>query len=240
MRQHRELDGYCGPDAAETNDYLRERHGDGFLDFPTYRLVHTTGLTNLRAGEWHDWDSNIQPEVRGALVMGEHGHPVPETHEERRVIEMRRVRKYPEFHATPGWILERWMAPQYWGSPVEWEGRTVPGTSLPILGPYPHLGEYMVIGGPYPEAPTGPFLDRLVEQWEIMRDEVLAYAADTYTRKRIFECEENDRETSERWNREASAANLTAMQPLFSTFLEGGRARQQAAEHAGISSNYGN
>jgi hypothetical protein len=73
-----------------------------------------------------------------------------------------------------------------------------------------------------------------------MREDVLALAADTYVRKRIFDCEESDRERSDQWNREASAANLTAMRPFFSTYLEGGRARQLAAEHAGISSNYGN
>lgn len=240
MRLHQDLDNYSGTDAEEVNAYLRDRHGDGFLGFQTYRLVHTIGVTALKAGEWCDWDTNIQSDKRGALVAGDNGHPVPETREERRVIEMRRVPKYPEFHTSPGWVFERWMAPQYWGSPAEWESRVVPGTSLPQLGPYPHMGDYMHIGGPYSETPSGPFLDRLVEQWELMRDEVLAFHAETYTRKRIFECEQNDEEASDRWNREASASNMTAMQSLFSTYLEGGRARQLAAEHAGISSNYGN
>lgn len=240
MRQHNELDGYCGPDATETNKYLRDRHGDGFMGFPTYRLVHSHGLTILKAGEWCDWDTNIPADLRGQLVMGDGNHPVPDSREERRVTEMRRVPKYVEFHSTPGWLFERWMAPQYWGNPFDWEGRTVPGTTLPMLGPFPHQGHYMHVGGPYEEAPTGPFLDRLVEQWELMRDEVLAYAAETYTRKRIFECEEVDRESSDRWNRDASSANMTAMQSMFSTFLEGGKARQLAATHAGIESNYGN
>lgn len=240
MRDHRELDRYTGPEAEETNAYLLERHGCGFMGFQTYRMVHSTGLTNLRAGEWCDWDQNIPVDLRGRMVMGENGHPVPESNEERRVTEMRRVPKYPEFYDSPGWIFERWMAPQFWGHPLDWEGRVVPGTTLPILGPFPAHGQYMQIGGPYPEAPSGPFLDRIVEQWEMMRDEVLASHAETYTRKRIFDCEESDRIDSERWNREASAANLTAMQPMFSTFLEGGRARQLAAERAGIESNYGN
>jgi hypothetical protein len=33
---------------------------------------------------------------------------------------------------------------------------------------------------------------------------------------------------------------MTALRPFFSTYLEGGQARQLAAEHAGLSSNYGN
>jgi hypothetical protein len=241
MRQHNELDGYSGPDQPETNHYLRSRYGDGFMGFPTYRLVYSSYVTSLSAGEWCDWDTNLPVELRGRLVAGETGKElVPETREERRVTEMRRTEEYAEYHHTPGWICERWMAPAYWGAPSEWEDRVVAGTRLPQLGPYPHQGKYMLIGGPYSEAPTGPFLDRLIQQWELMRDEVLAYSAASYVRKRHYEAEERDRLRTENWNREASLANMTAMQPLFSTFLEAGRARQLAAEHAGIRSNYGN
>jgi len=83
-------------------------------------------------------------------------------------------------------------------------------------------------------------MDQWVEQWELMRDVTLAYAADAYVRKRWYEAEEEDRVREERWNLEASAANMTAMQSLFGTFLEGGQARQAAVERAGIQSNYGN
>ena len=179
--------------------------------------------------------------MRGRLVADATGKALTaDTHAERTVTEMRRCSKYPLLHETPGWILERWMAPAYFGSPTEWESRKVAGTSLPSLGPYPSQGEYIQIAGPYAEAPTGPFLDRLVEYWELMREDVLALAADAYVRKRWYEAEERDKETSVRWNREASQANMTALQSFTSTFLEGGRARQLAAEHAGLQSNYGN
>ena len=147
---------------------------------------------------------------------------------------------YPELYHTPGWIFERWMAPAYWGNPVEWESRKVPGTDLSQLGPYPHNGMYILVAGPFSEAPTGPFLDQWVERWDLMREETLAMEASQYVRKRWYEAEEEERVREEKWNREASAANMTAMQVLFGTFLEGGIARQQAVERSGITSNYGN
>lgn len=240
MRSHKEVDNYAGPDAEETNDYLRMTGGDCFMGFPTYRLVYTKMTLDWSGGEWCDWDESIPAEERGKLVMGLYGSVVPDSKEMRRVVEMRRVEKYPEFHHTPGWVLERWMAPNYWGAPEAWERHKVEGTSISKLGPFPHQGRYMLIGGPYREAPTGPFLERLIEHWELMRDEVLAYEAATYVRKRVFEATEREAQRDERWNRDASKANMEALAPFFSTSLEAGRARQLAVEHAGISSHYGN
>jgi hypothetical protein len=240
VRSHNEVDGYSGPEAELTNRWLREAGGDCFMGFPTYRLVYTAKLTDLSGGEWCDWDESIPPDQRGSLVMGLYGTVVPDSKEMRRVTEMRRVEKYPEFHATPGWVIERWMAPLYWGTRESWERHKVDGTDIPKLGPYPHQGRYMLIGGPYPEKPTGPFLGRLIEYWEAMRDEVLAYEAATYVRKRVFEAEERDAAKNERWRNDAHKANMTCLTPFFSTTLEAGRARQLAVEHAGINSHYGN
>jgi hypothetical protein len=241
LQTHNCLDGYSGPEPGDTNEYLAERHGCGFMGFPTYRLIFSSHVFCFSGGEWCDWDENIPAELRGRMVADATGRGLtPETHAERRVIEVRRIPKYAEHDDNPGWMLERWMAPAYFGTPSWWEDQVVPGTTIPRLGPYPHQGEYILVEGPYCEAPTGPFLDQLVEQWELMRDEVLAYRADTYVRKRTAEAIERDERRSDKWNREASAANMTAMQPMFSTYLEGGQARQLAADHQGVGSHYGN
>jgi len=239
-RKHNDVDGYSGPAADEINAYLRKIGGDCFMGFPTYRLVHTSKLFDLSGGEWCDWDESIPVAERGRLVMGLYGAVVADNAAFRKVTEVRKVLKYPEFAHAHGWVLERWMAPGYWGTPESWESVKVEGSNIPRLGPYPHQGRYMQIGGPYPQAPTGPFLERLVDYWEAMRDEVLAYEAAAYVRKRVFECEEEDRQRTERWNRDASKANLEAMAPFFSTSLEAGIARQRAVQRAGIESHYGN
>jgi len=245
MPAHNELDNYSGPEQEETNLYLRERHGDGYLGYQRFRLVHTAYLSEFSAGPWKDWDPNLPTEERGKIVAGETGHELTaEYRHEREITEMRRIPKYCEFIDFPGWLLEVWMSPAYFGSPAEWNSRVVPGTDLPSLGPYPHQGAYVSASPaglrPWPEAPTGPFLDRVVEQWELMRDETLAYSPGAYVRKVDYEAHERDKERSERWNQDAAQANMTALRPFFSTYLEGGKARQLAAEHAGISSNYGN
>jgi hypothetical protein len=245
MRTHNELDSYNGPEPHGVNEHLRRRHGDGFMGFPLYRLVHTAFLFRLSGGEWVDWDENLPIDKRGNLVADETGTaPAPNTRCERHKLEIRRVCKYPEFASSPGWMLERWMAPAYFGTPSEWNSRVVPGTTLSQLGPYPYQGQYISTTGygflPYPQAPTGPFLDRIIEQWNLMRDETLAMSAGAYIRKRDFEAIEEDREREERWNRDQHEAHMVVMNSFLSTFLEGGRARQQAAERCGVSSNYGN
>lgn len=239
-RRHNEVDRYSGPEAVATNLYLRKIGGDCFMGFPTYRAVHTSKLFDLSGGEWCDWDESIPSNERGRIVMGLYGSLVADSVALKRVAEVRRVLKYPEFCHAHGWVLERWMAPGYWGTPESWESFKVEGTSVPRLGPFPHQGRYMQIAGPYPQVPTGPFLERVVEYWEAMRDEVLAYETAAYVRKRVYDCEESDRRSSEKWNRDASKANLEAMAPFFSTSLDAGMARQRAVERAGITSHYGN
>jgi hypothetical protein len=239
-RKHNEVDRYAGPEADLVNDHLRKVGGDCFMGFPTYRLVYTKKLLDWSGGLWCDWDESIPADERGSLVMGMHGSVVPNTREMRQIAEMRRVEKYPEFFHTPGWVMERWMAPAYWGAPEAWERHVVAGTDIPMLGPFPHQGRYMIIGGPYPEKPTGQFLERLIEHWEAMRDEVLALEAATYVRKRVFEAEERHAEKEEKWTRDAHSANMAVLAPFFSTSLEAGRARQLAVEHSGIHSHYGN
>jgi hypothetical protein len=245
MPEHQELDGYSGPALKEANLYLRSRHGDGYMGFQNYRIVFSDFVTELSAGDWADWDENFPVEMRGRIVAGETGHElVGETCAERHMIEMRRIPKYCEFIETPGYILEKWFGPAFFGSPAEWNSKVVDGTTLPMLGPYPYRGAYVSClppgVTPYPEAPTGPFLDRIIEQWELMRDEMLALSAGAYVRKRHYEAENRDKLRSEKWNRETEAANMTALRPFFSTYLDGGQARQLAAEQAGIQSNYGN
>lgn len=239
-RRHNEVDRYSGPEAIATNQHLRKIGGDCFMGFPTYRVAHTSKLFELSGGEWSDWDESIPSAERGKLVMGLYGAVVPDSVAERRVVEVRNVLKYPEFSHAHGWVMERWMAPAYFGTPEQWESFKVAGTNVPRLGPFPHQGGYVLIGGPYAQAPTGPFLERLVEYWEAMRNEVLAHEAAAYVRKRIYDCEEEDRQRTERWNRDASKANLEAMSAYFSTSLDAGLARQQAIERAGIRSHYGN
>jgi hypothetical protein len=60
----------------------------------------------------------------------------------REVIELRQEPKYP---AVNRWHIERWLAPESYGSPRAWYAQTIErenGVSIPALGPYPSRGEY--------------------------------------------------------------------------------------------------
>jgi hypothetical protein len=60
----------------------------------------------------------------------------------REVIEVRREPKYARHDR---WHIERWMPPESYGSPEEWQARTleiVGGRNVAALGPYPSRGDY--------------------------------------------------------------------------------------------------
>lgn len=69
----------------------------------------------------------------------------------REVVELRQEPKYP---AVNRWHLERWMAPETYGSARAWYAQTLEianGQSVAALGPYPERGEYehcFVLEGP--------------------------------------------------------------------------------------------
>lgn len=60
----------------------------------------------------------------------------------REVVELRQEPKYP---AVNRWHVERWMAPEAYGSANAWYAQTLEianGRSVPALGPYPERGDY--------------------------------------------------------------------------------------------------
>jgi hypothetical protein len=72
----------------------------------------------------------------------------------REVVELRQEPKYP---AVNRWHLERWMAPESYGSERAWYAQTLEianGRNLPALGPYPERGDYehcFTLEGPHGE-----------------------------------------------------------------------------------------
>lgn len=60
----------------------------------------------------------------------------------REAIELRRVPKYIPHER---WHIERWIPPEFFGSPEAWYAQTIEiedGIRVPALGPYPSRGEY--------------------------------------------------------------------------------------------------
>jgi len=87
-----------------------------------YRAVWGWNRLAWLGGKFEDRDE------RGALL--------------RERIELRQEPKYP---AVNRWHIERWLAPETYGSPRTWYLQTtehVGARSVPALGPYPWRGDY--------------------------------------------------------------------------------------------------
>jgi hypothetical protein len=87
-----------------------------------FRVVWGGSRLTWIGGRWIDRDAN--------------GNVVRET------VELRRVPKYIPYDR---WHIERWMPPEFFGSPEMWYERTAEvedGIRIPALGPYPSRGEY--------------------------------------------------------------------------------------------------
>lgn len=97
----------------------RNRYGD-----PNYRIIWGGSRLDWIGGEWTDWTHG------GVSVL-------------RRVVEHRRVPKYPDL--LNYWLVERWCAPEEYGSPLVWKIKTTEfygARSIEALGPYPARGDY--------------------------------------------------------------------------------------------------
>ena len=89
---------------------------------PNFRVVWGGARLTWIGGRWTDRDA--------------HGNTT------REAIELRRV---PKYLPVDRWHIERWMPPEFYGSPEEWRAltsETEDGIRISALGPYPARGDY--------------------------------------------------------------------------------------------------
>ncbi len=101
---------------------LARAGGSNRFGEPNFRVVWGWARLSWIGGRWNDRDA--------------HGNVL------RSVIELRRVPKYIPFDR---WHIERWLAPETYGSPQIWHAATwerEDGILVPALGPFPARGEY--------------------------------------------------------------------------------------------------
>jgi hypothetical protein len=84
---------------------------------PNFRVVWSDNRYELAGGMWED------PSTKTAVA--EYRHQV----------------KYDL--PQPKWILERWLPPEFYGTPQSWYWENLcPYSGLSLLGPYPYKGDY--------------------------------------------------------------------------------------------------
>lgn len=248
------LDGYAGEENAEITDFLVRIGGRNQAGYPRYRLVVSGKVLERKGGEWNDWDENLAIEDRGKFIRKTFTVPekviilgkevevqtqkaiiVPGNTPIRTVTEVRTVPKYSHLDMQ-GWILERWYAAEVFGSPESWYSHVVPRTDVPRLGPYPEDGQYEMIAGVFPLAPSLSFLEQFIgfqqkRARELEEQDVRQVLAD-----KIYAHEQQE----EKQRQEAERRIRDLISPLLGTSLEAGRWRNQIAERAGIRSHMGN
>lgn len=89
----------------------------------------------------------LEPIIRnGRKVYLQH---VREIKPESVVTGTRDVPKYP----VQGWVLERWFPASKYGGRSAWEAVKSSDGVTPMMGPYPHEGDYFMLAGPFSRIP---------------------------------------------------------------------------------------
>jgi hypothetical protein len=107
---------------ASVQQRIRRAGGENRYGEPNFRVVWGGSRLTWIGGRWTDRDAHDN------LI--------------REVVELRQVPKYLPAHR---WHIERWMPPEFYGSPELWYEQTCEvedGVRIPALGPYPARGEY--------------------------------------------------------------------------------------------------
>ncbi len=110
------------PAPRELERQLLLRGGRNHFGEPNFRVVWASGRLEWQGGRWNDFDR--------------HGNRI------RSVVAVRRVPRYEPFE---GWVVEKWLPPEAYGSRESWRRQftqAMDGVVVETMGPYPSRGDY--------------------------------------------------------------------------------------------------
>ncbi len=223
-----------------TVSHLQRVGGGNQKGQPIYRLVQADRVLEKIGASWEDYAENIPVADRGTIVTGADGGPAVAVRPLRTVVEVREVQRYPNL-PEGSWVLERFMPAALYGTELAWYSirNCVPGTGVPLLGPYPEGGRYEMIGGPYPQMPGSNFLSDQVAFWEARRAEI-PRDVEKHVRQKTYEGQRREEERRRKARAEKSAEIFDALTPIASNSLTAGAWRTKLAERGGFRSHIGN
>lgn len=154
---------------AHINRMLLLRGGKNQFGEPMYRLVRSEGRKRLSAGMWFDWQPGTSTKHKNAGL----------NRALRSSFAVKPVPMYPGLH---GWVLERYVGAEAYGSPTQWYSPQSMGGTKRWLGPqigyvlsageYPFRGDYEGTGYVFPTSP----LDGGEDATAVLSESVLANA----------------------------------------------------------------
>lgn len=217
----------------EISDFLAVYGGRNQYGEPNWRVVLAESVVWKVSGG-KVWDPSLTIAERGGINFetGRQHTNKPIRDESGQILERLR---YP---CTKGWILQRWFSALNY-SRAEWfsQENCIPGTSIPMLGPYPEEGDYEMMAGPCQHVPTKGEL----QTW------ISCYWRGINSRKSIKERIRDAHEAALR-EKQREAQETFAILDAFirdecsylkSSSLEAGRIRTERAEKLGIREHVG-
>jgi hypothetical protein len=143
-----------------------------------------------------------------------------------------------ELYPFEGWVLEKWKPAESFGSPADWASYRFQGMNA--LGPYPTFGEYELVAGPTPYAPTVNQIEEAIRQDfrniqsrpRSARERVVLMMNKIEQRRKERQREQANKAEAFRKDGPASLHNRLS--------LGAGRVIQELATEAGLTGHYGN
>lgn len=171
--------------------------------------------------ETHDTPANVQERLTRAGGLNRFGEPnyravwgmnrltpIGGEWEDKGVVEIRMEPKYPQ---VDRWHIEKWVAPEVYGTPETWE-LTTREKGVLALGPYPDRGEYEHCFTL--EGPNGEFI-----QLTPTVAEYIARAIETSRYRKPKKAERYEREAKNEQKYENWALEMMGENPNFGQWV---------------------
>jgi hypothetical protein len=225
---------------------------------PQWRIVVAPDVFVREAGVYRDWPEGLttaekggfnfqmsQEEIstKGTMLEALGDQPVWEAlrYENKPLRTVTEMRDNPRYPGIMGWIVEKWLPASKFGSPHDWYEFMAIDGKTPMLGPYPHEGDYEMIYGPFPRVPSISQLQLWVSAYARQRDEMktagtLESRTVEYVNRRV---DEEQRQWKQR-RKEYQYMMATEWKPIATNGALGmSRFRQELAARCGITDHIG-
>ena len=190
---------------------------------PMWRLIRAELHLSKKRGVWHTFpDGTLEQVVRDEQGRFLH-NPL---HALRVEYGVRETPMYP----FKGWILERWLPAETWGSREEWNAD---------WGPYPEAGDYFIMSTALDQMPPTEYLREQISKWERDWETRPRTLEKAY---RLFMQEEREQQQKEQEHIEAELAGFYRgeIKPIFNTVSLGAqKVRNEVQASIGRDSHLG-
>lgn len=123
-----------------------------------WRLILAQNHLVTRSGEWLEFAPGEESFLFQADMSVQH-KPVNPRSSKKGTME---VPLYP----VRGWILERWMPSEVFGTKEAWDAVKAADGVTPMMGPYPVEGDWWMLQGPWDLIPPMSSLRTFISAWE--------------------------------------------------------------------------